>query len=324
MTKQVPYRRTAFFLASLFLLAMFFKNSAIAANAIAEGIRLCARTLIPSLFPLMVASELLCSCGAVDRLAGILRRPFGCLFGLSGNTASAVLLGAAFGFPIGTRRAASLYREGRISKEEFSRVLAFSNHPSPTFLISTVGLSLFGSSRFGVLLYLTTLLSSLLLQILWGLPKKKNETSSASLAFHTRTPPLSPVSALAQAVSGSALSLLSICAFVVFFSALVECLTHLCAGISLSSSLTALIFGLFELTGGAAHAADAPAKVAPYLCAFSVGWAGLSVHFQLFHLVSDLDFSKKTYLCAKLAQGALNIPILALMMYVGETFGGAF
>ena len=152
--KQATYRRTAFFLASLFLLAMFFKNSAIAANAIAEGIRLCARTLIPSLFPLMVASELLCFCGAIDRLAGILCRPFGRLFGLSGDAASAVLLGAAFGFPIGTRCAASLYREGRISKENFSRVLAFSNHPSSAFLISTVGLSLFGSAYFGVLLYL--------------------------------------------------------------------------------------------------------------------------------------------------------------------------
>ena len=132
------------------------------------------------------------------------------------------------------------------------------------------------------------------------------------------------VGTFCDAISDSARTMLSVCAFVVFFSALVECLTHLCAGISLSSSLTALIFGLFELTGGAAHAADAPAKVAPYLCAFSVGWAGLSVHFQLFHLVSDLDFSKKTYLCAKLAQGALNIPILALMMYVGEAFGRAF
>lgn len=320
--KTKTKRRAAFFLASLFLLLMFFKNATVAASAIADGLRLCATTLIPSLFPLMVASELLVLSGAVERLGRFLSRPCRTLFGLSGDAFCAVLLGMLCGFPIGTRCAVSLYRDGRINEEDLSRVLAFSNHPSSAFLLSTVGLSLFGSFRIGLLLYLSTLLSSLLLQIFFHLlrwdKRKKAGTRKARTLPPLSSEPPSFASALSAAVSSSALSLLSICAFVIFFSALVESLTHLCAGLSLSPAATALLFGIFELTGGVSHAALCPARIAPYLCAFSVGWAGLSVHFQLLYLTSDTSFSKSKYFFTKLAQGALNIPIFALLLW---TFG---
>lgn len=312
--KTKAKRRTAFFLASLFLLAMFFKNSAIAASTVGDALRLCTTTLIPSLFPLMVASELLVLSGAIDQLGAWLSRPCRALFGMEGDAACAVLLGMLCGFPIGTRCAVTLYREGRITEEDFCRVLALSNHPSSAFLLSTVGISLFGSLRLGILLYVTTLLSSLLLQFFSHLLGKKKTAEVRHIRPLPSTDPPSFASALSNAVSASATALLSICAFVVFFSALVECLTHLCKGLSLSPTVTAFLFGIFELTGGVSRASLCAPEIAPYLCAFFVGWAGLSVHFQLLYLTADTGFPKSKYFLRKLAQGVLNIPILALLL----------
>ncbi len=307
-------RKAAFFLASLFLLALFFRNAEIASEAISKGLRLCTRSLIPSLFPLMVASELLVTSGGVERFSVFLARPARAMLGLCGESACAVLLGMLCGFPIGTQCALSFYRDGRMSEDEFSRVLALSNHPSPAFLISAVGRSLLGSTRTGVLLYLTTLLSSLLIGILISLPQKKK--SATSVTQPLANPPLSFSSALASAVSSSALSLLSICAFVVFFSALVESLIHLSTGLLLPPTITAIFFAIFELTGGVAHAAECSGYLMPILCAFSVGFTGLSVHFQLFHLVGDASFSKGKYLLLKLSEGCLNIPLFLLFLRI--------
>lgn len=313
--KSLSKSRAAFFLVSIFLLFLFFRNAEIAAKAIGAGLRLCVNSLIPSLFPLMVASELLVAGGGVERLGNFLTRPADAIFGFRGDAACAVLLGMLCGFPIGTRCALTLYRDGRMSEDDFTRVLALSNHPSPAFLINTVGRTLLGSARTGVLLYLTTLTSSLLLAALLAPRKNKKSatfvTQAPSGALRAR-PTFS--SALASAVSSSALSLLSICAFVLFFSALGECLTHLSASLSLSPIPTAILFGFFELTGGVVHAAECPTALAPLLCAFAVGFTGLSVHFQLFSLTGEERFSRAKYLLLKLAEGVLNLPIAALTL----------
>lgn len=308
--KKTP-SRTAFCLMSLFLLALFLKNSELAAKAIASGLEVCAKTLLPSLFPFIVASELLVESGIIHRVGRLLHRPFYSLFGIGGDAACAVLLGFVCGFPVGTKCASSLCQNGTIGKKEFCRVLAFSNQPSSAFLIYTVGGAMFGSLRFGVALYLSTLLSALLIQLTLGLCQRKNSDrpntqERPALPSEARSFP----DALAKAVSQSALAMLSICAFVVFFSALGESLFYLADGLSLSPAASALLFGVFELTGGASHAALCSAAAAPVLCALAVGWGGLSIHFQLLHLVGSTPFSKRAYFLIKLAQGALNAILL--------------
>ncbi len=310
---QKTKRRAVLCLASLFLFALFLKNSTVAIRAMSKGLRLCVHTVIPSLFPCMVASDLLVAGGGAERFGRLLRRPFRALFGIRGEAACAVLLGMLCGFPIGTRCALALYQNHRLTEDEFSRVLAFSNHPSSAFLISTVGLSLFGSARTGLLFYLTTLFSAVLIQLVF--PRKKEPRPERENSPPSEAIP-SVASALSGAVSGSALALIPICAFIVFFSTVVESLSYLCRGLSLPETVSALLFGIFELTSGAARAADAPANVAPYLCAFAVGWGGLSVHFQMLHLVGDVPFSKKTYFGIKLAQAFLNVLLLAFLLRI--------
>lgn len=310
-------KRAAFCLMSLFLLALFLKNSEIAGKAILSGLLLCVKTLIPSLFPLMVVSELLVESGLLQRVGKRLKRPVRALFGIEGDAACAVLLGFVCGFPVGTKCAVALRRKGALTEAEFSRVLACSNQPSSAFLIYTVGGAMLGSTRFGLALYLSTLLSAILIQL--ALRTKQTDKARSS------PPALAPPSpsfpdALARAVTQSATAMLSICAFVVFFSALVESLSYLCVGASLSPIASTLLFSLFEMTGGVSHAALCSPSIAPILCALSVGWGGLSVHFQLLHLVGDLAFSKRTYFLTKLAQGVLNVPLfLLLLRWMGES-----
>ena len=77
-----PSRPTAgqvgFLLMSTFCFVLILRNSDAAIEYMGRGLTLCARTVIPSLFPFMVVSELLVSSGAGEALgrlfSGVMRR----------------------------------------------------------------------------------------------------------------------------------------------------------------------------------------------------------------------------------------------------------
>ena len=156
---QSPKRTTVpsagqvgFWLMSTFCFILVLRNSDAAVEYMGRGLTLCAKTVIPSLFPFMVITELLVSSGAGEALgrlfSGIMRR----IFGISGAGASALFLGSMCGFPVGARTAVSLYDKGVISKSECQHLLTFTCNPSSAFLITAVGVSLYDSRALGVTL----------------------------------------------------------------------------------------------------------------------------------------------------------------------------
>lgn len=292
----------------IFSLFLIFKNPDIAVKHMTHALTLCAKTVIPSLFPFMALSELLVLGNTVSVISPLLRRPARLLFGIGGEGAAAVALGLFCGFPIGAKSAVSLYRQGRIGKWELTRILTFSNSPSSAFLISAVGASMFDSREFGALLFAISTLSALIIGFVGKFTKKKSPDS--------RSEPLvdicdkkSGVEIFTSAITSSALSMLYVCAFVVFFSTLVGVLEYTVNAASLPDGVAALWFGFFELTSGVWKTAEIPVY-GPYLAAVIVGWSGLSVHFQIMSICSGCGVSFKPYILAKLATAGINLLLL--------------
>ena len=304
------FGQIAFLGMSVFSLALILRNPQLAITYMSRGLQLCVRTVIPSLFPFMVLSELLVLSGAARPLGRLLSRPLRWLFGMEGEGGCALLLGLFCGFPVGTKCAVSLYRRGQLDKSQLSHLLTFCNIPSSAFLISAVGLALFGDRRIGILLYVTTLLSSLLIGFFGKFFRSRS--ASPPPVTEAAAPVGSGVSLFTGAITSSALSMLSICAFVVFFTTLSGTLEHLLTALRIPQAVSVLLYGILELTGGVARAASLASPASLYLCAFFAGWSGLSVHFQIMSLCADTGVSFRPYLVAKLAHGLLNAALLVL------------
>lgn len=302
----------AFGIMSVFSLLLILRNAELAISSMSVGIRLCVNTVIPSLFPFMVLSELLVSANVLSSAGHWLSRPFHALFGIGGESGCAVLLGWLCGFPIGAKSALALCKQGKIDQTELEHVLTFSNIPSSGFLISAVGNALLQNRTFGILLYGITLFSALLIGIAGRGFRRRQNAPPPSSAPRSLLPTASPrgIRCFTEAVTSSALSLLSVCAFVVFFSALLGTLEQLLLPLSLSPAFSAVCFGCFELTGGVAKASLCPSPVAEYLCAWMSGWSGLSVHFQMMSLCGNQTISFRPYFLAKFAHGILNVLLL--------------
>ena len=265
------------------LLVWFLADAGAVRDSVAEALALCARSVVPSLFPFLVASSALLALGF-----GELAAPW---------------LGLVGGYPIGAKTAADLYRENLVSREEAERLLAFCNNSNPVFLISVLGVGVFGSVRAGVWLWLIHVLSALLTGLVF-----RGSGKSASRQELTRRPPFRAVSfaeAFTGAVRSSLAGILSVCAFVVFFYVLAQPLTAV--GGRLGAVLVAAL-ELFSLTP--LLTADAFGFL---LAAAAAGWGGLSVLCQTLAVLEGSGLRLRNCLLGKAVQCAFSLLLAALL-----------
>ena len=313
---RVQKKQISLGLICLFFIFLLLRNAEIAIAYVSQGLTLCAKTLIPSLFPFMVLSELLVASGACDLLFKRISLPLRRLLKISSGGCSALLLGVLCGFPVGARCAALSYEQGYVSREEAERILALSSIPSPAFLISTVGTSLWKSTKFGVVLYLCALLSSIAVGILLGHKRRPTQDRSATPQSINRHP-ASAARLLCNSVRSALGSILLVCAYVVFFSALLGTLEYFPPVQNLSEAARSILFSAFELSGGISAAASLPHTVtAALITAFAVGWSGFSVLFQILSTVESAGLSMRTYLRSKLLQALLCPLTVGILLWI--------
>ena len=313
----------------LFLLSLAFfaygllRYTKDTSSAAVEGLSLCARVLIPSLFPFMVVSSLALGSGIAESAGRLFEVPMTKLFRVPGVCATAFILGLIGGYPVGAYNAVMLYNSGACTKTQAERLLAFCNNCGPAFILGVVGASMFGCTAAGVLLYCAHILSSVMIGLLFRFYRGGKTAAASSRPVQTKTegtPVPSYPSLITRSVKSSARSVINVCAYVVFFSVAVK-LLHLTGVIpALARLLTALlrpfdlpaafmeklISGIFELTGGIYGITGTGQGLKSITAAaFMLGWAGLCVHCQVLSFLQGSGLSARPYLLGKLTQGAL-------------------
>ncbi len=298
----------------IFSFALLLRRADVAVSSMRDGLSLCARAIVPSLFPFMVLSELLVKSGAGEWLISPIARPLKNLLGLSPVGCCAVVLGLVCGFPVGVRCAILGYEKGTVSRSECERILACSTIPSSAFLIGTVGTALWQNAKFGMLLYLCTVLSALLSGIfLYAIEKREHKEKSIQAAL----PPFKiyfEANMLPSAIKNATRSTLLICAYVVFFSTLTGAIGLILGRFGANQTTHAILSSLLELSGGVSAASMLSNRhLAFALTGAAVGWSGLSVHCQMLSLCEGHALSMRSYYIAKILQ-AISCPLLVTLI----------
>ena len=128
------------FLALLFLvfticLLLFSNNNLV---AVKNGLTLWANSVVPSLFPFFVATELLSHTNIVNYFGILLNNIMKPLFNIRGEGSFAFVMGIISGYPVGAKIACNFRENNICSKEECERLLSFTNNSGPLFIIGTV------------------------------------------------------------------------------------------------------------------------------------------------------------------------------------------
>ena len=302
----------------LFCLLLILKNPEVAVSYMNRGLLLCAKTVIPSLFPFMVISELIVRGGIGERLIRRTCKPLCRLLGFSDAGCCAWLLGILCGFPVGAKCTVLAYKSQRMDRAEAERLLSCSNIPSSAFLISAVGISLWGNKSFGIALYAILLLLSLGTALLTRPSHKQTAEPKNSSSLPALDPPTAMGASLfTESIASATGSMLLVCSYVVFFSALLGTLGIMLSSLGASEELRTVLFCLCELSGGVSQAATLQnTALAALLTAFAVGWSGLSVHCQVLSVCDGTSLSFRAYFCAKLLQGLACALVFGLLLWL--------
>lgn len=318
------------FLPLLFLGFTFFLLIFSSTNlpAIKSGLALWANSVVPSLFPFFVATELLMHTNIVSKLGTLFNRFMKPIFNIRGEGSFAFIMGIISGYPVGAK-IASNFRENNIcSKEECERLLSFTNNSGPLFIIGTVGILMFKNTSIGILLFITHILACITIGIIFRFWKfnKNSYVSSNKTYFNNsknKTVSLSTLGeVLAESITNSISTIFLIGGFVVIFSSIISILKS--SGILNISSYclypifdflhidtefaTPIISGFLEITNGINTISNITCKklsINIIITAFLLGFGGISILLQVLSITSKTDLSIKPYLYGKLLHGIL-------------------
>lgn len=299
---------------AVFLFALLLKNSSFASKEVSNALKLCAHTLIPSLFPLTVLSEILTNIGAIEKLTKKISTPVSKILGVSKSATVPYFLGLFGGYTSSCKSAVLLYQNGKISKGDCESIIALSNIPSIAFMTGFIGIGVFKNANIGWILWGITVLSTLALGLINKLlfkkeiPVYKHENTTAKKQIGlSRT--------IVDAIAHSAYAMLIICACVVFFSVLMGVLELYLNPITLPENIKSIALGTLEITNGIGSCINIKnIPLRAVACSFLVGWSGLCVHFQVIALCEDTDISFRKYFIFKALQGVI-CALLAVLVF---------
>ena len=281
-------------------IGLFLLFPGASAEGVRKGLRLSAGLLIPSLFPVSVLAGALVRMRPYFSSDGPFSRFMNTVFGVSGACAPAFCLGLLGGFPLGAHLSATLYREGKIGRDEAEGIAPFANNAGPAFLIGAAGHCL-GSGSLGAALLVIQFLSALSA----GLLLRRTRTSR-QLPEPGGAAAVSLSSVLPQAIGASAAAMLRLTGAVVLFQALSGCIASLLPLNELPSGWQAGLEAALELSGGIALLGGMDWRAIFPLTAALINWGGCCVHLQAAEALGAVGLSAKRYFLGKLVQACFG------------------
>ncbi len=278
----------------------------VAAEAVLSSLKITVSRVIPSIFPFMVLSDFVLSCTSSKITKNKAKR----------NTIIkklwVILIGNVSGFPVGAKSTAELYLSGEIDKRGAAMLSVLSGNAGISFVLSYVGTNLFSSSRIGLILYLSQLFGSVITATAYSVINRGKVTSKDGVPLNKNSfLRKSTEESFISAVSGSALSALSVTAFITVFGVIIKYVKYFVEKIHLtptnSQLLTAATSSILEISNGCMDASTLRSPYCFALCAFAIGFSGMSVIFQSMVYLKKANISAALFISLKFVQGSISM-----------------
>ena len=273
-------------------------DSRTALMAAGQGVDLCLKTVIPSLFPFFILSGILT--GSLLGVELSVLRPVGRALGMPKGTETLLVSGFLGGYPVGAKALRDAWSEGKITKADAERLLSFCNNAGSAFLFGMAG-PMFSTPEAAWVLWGIHIVSALAAG--WLLRQEPDGGSTS----HSRQDISIP-----QAMTNATLACAQVCGWVIAFRILC-CFLERWALWLLPVWARVAVTGLLELANGCLDLkAVASEPVRFLLCSGMLSLGGLSILMQTVSVTQRLGL--KFYLQGKLLQTLFSL--LLAMMYL--------
>ena len=284
-------------LACLGMLILIIDSKA-ALQAASDGVALCIRTVIPSLFPFFVLSGILVRQWTGRPIPFL--RPLGRLLGMGAGTEALLVTGFLGGYPVGAKAVADSWKSGNLSKRDANRLLSFCSNPGPAFLFGMAA-PMFSHPGAGWLLWGIQIISALWVGMIF-----REEPDLPGTVTPTGKLPMT------QAVENALSVTAQVCGWVILFRIL-STFTQRWFLWWFPDWLDVVFTGFLELTNGCLSLEEIPREDIRFLlCSAMLSWGGFCVVMQTASVINGL--SLRNYLLGKFLQTGFCLLFCAVCM----------
>lgn len=274
---------------------LFIVFSFDAKNGAKNGLTLAEGVIVPSLLPLLIIFNLVLKTGAGNIIEKIFSPITEKIFRLPKSTSTAIIFGLIGGYPTGAILTDNLYNNGDIDKETAKRLLRFNVNGGVAFIITAIGTVVLKSEKAGIILFVSTTISSLIIAFLSSFRYEKIKCSDTSY----NSMPIGE--ALNESVEISIKSVLNISAYVIMFSAVNEI-----------ANLPSYVMPFIEITNGIVnnHKSFSIPEIA-----FLLAFAGFCIHFQLLTIIKKVEMKYLDFLFWRIAHAVISYFVCKAILY---------
>ena len=284
-------------------------------KATGRGLALFASNVLPAMFPFLFLNTMLSNTRAIPFINKAFEKPVNKIFGVVKEGAFVLISALICGYPVGAVTTARLYENGDISRDDAKSFLPFTSLAGPIFILSTVS-SVFGDKNVGLVVLISHYVGTLINGLVWRFAshtraRKRNHiendvalntSSILSTDFEKSTNNL-----LGEAVTSSALSMLTVGGYIVLFGLVVDTFALLPFWGDLPAILRVVFTFPVEMTRGVVEASTLTSlPLAVGFATLSVTFGGVSVLAQQYHFLSRCKCSVFDLILPKISQGILG------------------
>lgn len=281
--------------------------------------------VFPTLFPYFIIINILIYSKIINYISYLFFPIANKIFQVSNEGFFAFLLGALSGYPVGVKTVSNLYKENFITKDEANKLLFYVNNSGPLFIIGTVGINLLGSKKYGYLIFLSHILSSIATAIIisriykspikvLSQQKQKLNLDLGNIFFHSIVDSINSIFLV-----GGFITLFFNLNFVLDYVGLYPLICHTLNSMAkINLNLTkGVLYGFLEITNGVIiinQSQDITNLIKLLSNTFIISWGGLSVHFQAISFLNEARLPIKNYIIGKFLHSIIAMLVLLTLI----------
>lgn len=286
-----------------------------AAQALSDGFALWFTKVLPSLMPIGIIAGILTRTNISGFFGALLYRPVNALFGISGQAGYTFFISIISGYPMGALTIAEQFESGQISAFDVKIMQALCTNCGILFAVGTVASGLLNMPEYSVLLYISHILSAVIVSLFLGLIHNGSGSSAISIKKAYNGIDLSSLGVkISDSFAAVIHTMLRIGVYIAVFSLAIK-LLGCCGALSvvvkvfervIGHTASALVPGILEITNGCSVLPSlALGTGALPIAAALITWSGLSIQMQSIPYLNKVGIKAFSFIKTKAIQSII-------------------
>ena len=291
------------------ILIEIFINKVLIFNTISYSLNTWTKSIIPSLFPLFILSDILINYNITNYIPKAIKKIFTKLFNVSDNIITIFFLSILSGFPSSARNIRLMYDKKIITSKEASHALIFTHFSNPLFILGTISVFFLKNNTLAIIILISHYLPNIFLGII---TRKQNNPNNIKYYQNNKKNNFPKI--IINAIKNSIDTLLTILGTLTCFLIISSIIIN---RLNLNNYTSSILKGILEITMGikSISSLNIPNIYITIITSMFLSFGGLSIHMQVLSFLIDTNISYKEFLIARIYHSILS-GIISYILYI--------